>query len=69
MTSTTEHPRWRLALRGGAFFLLGGGLGLISYAEVRHHSLGSAPWNGLLFGTVVAAAFSAVFPRRRGRGR
>ncbi|MEU6271974.1 hypothetical protein ABZ871_06065 [Streptomyces populi] len=69
MTSTTEHPRRWFALRGGVFFLLGGGLGLISYAGIRHHSLGSAPWSGLLLGTVVAAVFGAVFPRRRRRGR
>ncbi|MEU4169885.1 hypothetical protein AB0F46_23770 [Streptomyces sp. NPDC026665] len=69
MTSTTERPRWWFALRGGAAFLVGGALGLIAYEGIRRHSIASAPWSGLLLGTVVAAAFGALFPRRERRRR
>ncbi|MET9406157.1 hypothetical protein ABZX90_10340 [Streptomyces sp. NPDC002935] len=65
MMSERERPRWWFGLRGGAFFLLGGGLGVIAYGLFRHRALGALPWGGLLFGTAVAATLGALFPRRR----
>ena len=67
VTSGTERPRWWFALRSGAFFLVGGGLGVFTYGLISHDTTGALPWGGLLLGTAVAATLSALFPRRQDR--
>jgi len=64
VTPKVDRPRWWFALRGFAFFLVGGGLGTLAYATVSHRP-GVVPWVGLLLGALVCATLSAVFRGRR----
>lgn len=63
MTSDMDRPRWWFALRGFAFFLVGGGLGAFVDATLTHRP-GGAPWGGVLIGALVCGTLSALFPRR-----
>ncbi|MGW7253379.1 hypothetical protein [Streptomyces sp. NPDC054834] len=66
MTSDMDRPRWRFALRGFAFFLVGGGLGAFTYATLAHRP-GGVAWGGMLLGASACATLSALRPRRRRR--
>ncbi|KUN63300.1 hypothetical protein AQJ46_31415 [Streptomyces canus] len=58
------RPRWWYALRGFAVFVVAGGLGSLRYVATTHRP-GGMPWGGLLFGAIVCATISALFPGRR----
>ncbi|MET7456548.1 hypothetical protein ABZT03_32660 [Streptomyces sp. NPDC005574] len=45
-------------------FFVGGGLGSFLYVATTHR-LDEMPWSGLLFGAIVCATLSALFPGRR----
>lgn len=68
VTSGIVRPRWRVAMRSGGLFLVGGGLGIVVYGLIAHpyRLVGASAWGGLVFGAAVAATTSALFP---GRGR
>ncbi|MER5602565.1 hypothetical protein [Streptomyces sp. NPDC002265] len=66
MTSDIARPRWWYALRGFAVFFVAGGLGSFLYVVTTHRPDGM-PWGGLLFGAIVCATLSALFPGRRRR--
>ncbi|MEU1200451.1 hypothetical protein ABZ446_30120 [Streptomyces sp. NPDC005813] len=67
MTSDMVRPRWRPALRGFLLFLAAGGLSSFVYEKMRHHSVDGSVWGGLLFGAIVCATLTALFPGRRRR--
>ena len=67
VTSGIEHARWGLALRSGAFFVVGGGLGVLVYGLVSDRSLSALPWGWLLFGAVVATVSGGLLPGRQRR--
>ncbi|MFD7164657.1 hypothetical protein [Streptomyces violascens] len=67
MTSDIARPRWRSALRGFLFFFVGGGLGSLVYGVMRDRPVGGMPWGGLLFGALVCATITALFPGRQRR--
>ncbi|MCC9307201.1 hypothetical protein LN042_08820 [Kitasatospora sp. RB6PN24] len=65
-TSRPERPAWWRGLRSFMFFLVNAGLATLAYAAITHRP-GHVPWIGLLFGALVYATLSTLFPRRRGR--
>ncbi|MEU8924966.1 hypothetical protein AB0D10_29185 [Kitasatospora sp. NPDC048545] len=67
MTSGTARRRWRSALRAFVLFFAGGALGYLVCTLVAHSPGSGVPWVGMLFGSTVCAALTALFPARRHR--
>ncbi|MEU6552436.1 hypothetical protein ABZ915_19440 [Streptomyces sp. NPDC046915] len=71
MTSDTDRPRWRSALRNFSFFLAGGSLGTFAYATLTRRPggvpWGWVPWGWMLLGALACATLGALRPRRHRR--
>ncbi|WP_180356501.1 hypothetical protein [Kitasatospora sp. GP30] len=67
MIREIDRPSWWRLLRNLMFFVVNGSLAILACTMVTHQPVSVLPWGGLLFGALVFATLSTLFPRRRRR--